>query len=117
VWIHRYDATARDAHNNPVKAYVPAKDAVGEPVKAIQWDYIENEPSADRTVERVSLFLPPLLRSPDGDPVDLPKATDLVDIPAGDGLKQYEIVGVRDYNFGFHGWQPGYILDLQRAMP
>lgn len=117
VWIHRYDSTARNAHNNPVRAYVPAKDEPGEPIQAIQWDYVENEPDVDKVVDRVTLFLPRVVKSPDGVIVDVPKATDLVDLEAGGAVRQYEIVGIRDYNFGFHGWQPGYVLDLQRATP
>jgi hypothetical protein len=117
VWIHRYSTTAVNAHNNPVRTYTPAVDATGEPIRAIGWDVTETEPSADQVADRVTLYIPQVLRSPEGVEVDLPKSTDLIDLPVKGGVKQYEVTGVRDYNHGFHAWQPGYIVDLQRATP
>lgn len=114
VWIHRYDGTARNAHNNPVKAYVPPRGVTGDPVLVIQWESAISEPSVDQTVDRVTLYIPPVLRSPDGVEVALPKPTDLIDLPGG---RQYEVTGVRDCTHGFHGWAPGYTIDLQRATP
>jgi hypothetical protein len=117
VWIHRYDSSARNAHNVPIKAYVPPKGEAGEPVKVIQWEVNVSEPSVDQTVDRVTLYIPPVLRSPDGDEVDMLKTTDLVDLPWGNATKQYEVKGLQDCNHGFHAWQPGYIVQLERATP
>lgn len=117
VWIHRYSHSTHNAHNNPVRTYTPARDATGEAIRVIGWDVTETEPSSDQVVDRVSLYIPATLRSPLGVEVGLPKATDVIDLPIMGGTRQYEVVGIRDYNHGFHAWQPGYVVDLQRATP
>ena len=89
------------------------------PVRVIAWanNGPTFEPEQNRSVERLELFLPPVLRDLDGEAVDDPGPMDVIDLPTNSGgTIEYEVQGwPRDYTHGFHGWQAGKVVDLQRV--
>lgn len=112
VGHHVRTAVGADRFRETV-TYTPPKDQPGTPVKVIQWTALKSEaasrdgaqqPGYDRTIVDVELYTLPGFR---------PSPGDLIDIP-GDG--QFEVVGhPEDYNHGFHGWQPGNVINLRRV--
>lgn len=93
--------------------YNPPKDAPGVPVRVIQWGAAQSaaasqdgrqQPGYDRTIVDVELYVLPDFKPGTGDLIDLPETG------------QYEVVGhPQDYNHGFHGWQPGNVINLRRV--
>lgn len=96
--------------------YSPAKDQPGTKVAVIQWSAAKSSASGsdgrqllghERTITEVDLFALPGFAPNPGDLIDLPAG------PAG----QFEVVDdTRDYNHGFHGWQPGNVIKLRRVV-
>jgi hypothetical protein len=118
VYLHRYTPGVTDAHGVPTKAWVPARGSEGIAIKVISWSNSgpTYEPEQNRSVERMELFVPPVLRGADGEPVADPGPMDVIDLPSGTGTVEYEVQGwPRDYTHGFHGWQAGKVIDLQRV--
>lgn len=93
--------------------YTPPRDQPGTPVQVIQWGAPDSAsgardgqqvPGYDRTIVDLELFVLPDFRPGRGDLIDLP------------GIGQFEVVGYpHDYTHGFHGWQPGNVVDLRRV--
>jgi hypothetical protein len=93
--------------------YTPPKTQPGTPVRVIQWAAPQSDssgrdgvqmPGYERVIIDVQLFVPPSFR---------PSPKDLIDLP---GMGQFEVVGYpEDYNHGFHGWQPGNVINLHRV--
>jgi|GEM_PF-618902 len=119
VYLHRFDAGATNAHGVPTKAWSPARGEEGEAVRVIAWSNNGPtfEPEQNRSVERLELFIPPVLRDLDGNAVADPGPMDVFDLPDSlGGTIEYEVQGwPRDYTHGFHGWQAGKVVDLQRV--
>lgn len=118
AYIHRYNPAAVNDHNIPVKAYDPPREQRGNPIKVIQWETSSvSEPQPDNSVYQVNLYIPPVLRNPAGNAVDLPGWMDLIDLPAPKGgFDQFEVKGIRDCTHGFHGWKAGYMVELERVI-
>lgn len=111
VGHHVRTAVGADRFRETV-TYTPPKDQPGTPVAVIQWGAPESaaasqdgaqQPGYDRTIVDVQLYAPPEF---------LPGKGDLIDLPTG----QYEVVGhPEDHNHGFHGWQPGNVINLRKV--
>lgn len=139
--LHRYNPAVVNAENAPVRTWTPPKDqrgilfwfqAAAPPGGAGDPEYIK-----DRSVDRVELYIPPVLIDIDGNAMDDPGAMDVIDLPDKNSLRgvrpgragllqaldddrimwnRYEVQGwPRDYTNGFHLWQPGKIVDLERV--
>jgi hypothetical protein len=111
VGHHVYTAGGPDPHRNP-PSYSPPKNQPGTPVNVIQWappgSHADQPKLAghDRVIVDVELFVPPGFTPAPGDLIDLPSG------PAG----QFMVIGYpEDYNHGFHGWQPGSVVNLRRV--
>ncbi|MBF6213772.1 hypothetical protein IU487_22400 [Nocardia puris] len=92
--------------------YTPPAGQAGTPVQVIGWAARagsgardgRQQVGHDRTEISVEVYAPPSWAPNVGDLVDLPSG------PAG----QFEVVGVDGFNHGFHGWQPGSVVHLQK---
>jgi hypothetical protein len=135
VGVHRYDSTQRTEGNKPIKAYNPPKSQRGQLFRAQGWgpsvqDGGGTEPQVDRSIERLTLLIPPVLHEVilvdgewvDGDEIADPGPLDLIDLPVVDrnGVlihwTQYEVKGWnRDYTTGPWLWRPGKGIDLERV--
>ena len=112
VGLHRYTAGAVNAHNEPTRTWVPAKHVPGIQIKVIGWGPRSVEPVEGHSVDKLELYIPPVLFDLAGDRVADPGPLDLIDLPTG----QYEVQGLpRDYTHGFHGWPAGKIVEIQKA--
>lgn len=115
VGLHRFVPGLVNDENVPLKEWEPPQDVEGEQVRVITWapTGVAYEPENNRTVLKLELYIPPQLQNTDGDDVDDPKFMDVVELP-GTGL--CDVQGVRDYTYGFHGWKPGKVVDLEKVM-
>lgn len=123
-WLHRYQAGVTGPTGRPIDAWVPAKTDPGTPFKYIQAIPIDmRDVETGRPFALVELYLPPRLVTQDdaGEwtvPLDDPLPKDVIDLADANpfGIARFEVQGwVKDYTKGFHGWEAGKVLNLQRA--
>lgn len=96
-----YDGTAQDDWGNSVPAF-------GDPVTRLVYGWAPHLTEMRDSVSTVEeadtdLYMPPT-------------TVNLKDRFTVDGAL-YEVVGVQDWNHGFHGWTPGIVAELCRVDP
>ncbi|DAZ90346.1 hypothetical protein [Mycobacteroides abscessus] len=138
--LHRYDSTAVNAENAPVRRWAPPKDQRGTLFWVQGWappgGAGDPEYQKDRSAQRIEMYMPPVLIDIDGNEIDDPGPVDVIDLPDVNSLRgvrpgragllqalaqnrieweTFEVQGwPRDYTKGFHLWQPGKVVDLER---
>ncbi|SNY84056.1 hypothetical protein SAMN04244553_3592 [Nocardia amikacinitolerans] len=111
VRYHERTPGGPDPHRNPA-IYTPPADQPGTEVPVYGWytpaiddPFVAGHP--DRVNIDVVLLAPPDFAPTDGSLIDLPAG------PAG----RFEVSGgVRDYNYGPFGFQPGGLVALRKAV-
>lgn len=103
---HAYSPGGDDPYSDP-PTFTPPRDQAGTEVAVIGWGAPQSqEPKIagqNRVVVDIELYVPPDFR---------PGPHDLIDLPGG----QFEVIGYpEDCNHGFHQWQPGNVVNLQRT--
>lgn len=121
AYLHRYASTERSGSNAPIKAWIPPKEQLGTPVRVINWAPLgPSYETEDEPVSKIELYVPPKLHTQDFEgnwtvEVPQPAPKDVIDLPGPDGVQHYDVVGhPRDYTQGFHGWEPGLVIDITR---
>ena len=100
-----------DPHRNPA-TFAPALDEPATQVPVYGWytptvddPFIEGHP--DRVNISIVLLSPPEFQPTDGS---------LIDLPGGPGGRFEVAGGVRDYNYGPHGFRPGGLVPLRKVV-
>lgn len=120
AYMHRYDGSAVNDEERTIDTWNPPKNVAGTPFRVIGWaPVVAQEVEANRPIIRYELFLPPTIRhAVSGIVLPDPAPRDVIDLPENNvfGIARFEVQAwPRDYTKGFHGWEAGKVVDLQRT--